>query len=149
MADLDKAVAAEERLVKLDKFLHIKRVEWKDRIKVLAEDLRDIRNVSEISVLVSSYRAMLIENVADMAVKVRQRYSAYNANFKIKYHSYKHYDLKLTDKVIEKMILADLRYKLEEIGYLEVQLEYYKEAVKTLDQMTWAIKNRIQAETIM
>jgi hypothetical protein len=146
---LSKEEKAELRLKKLDIFLSVKRTEWKNRIKGLAEDLRDIKNITEITVFVSSYRAMLIENVADIAVKVRQRWSSYNVNYKLKYHSYMRYDFKLTDKRIDLMIQADLRYKLEEIGLLEVQLEFYKEAVKTLDQMTWGVKNRLQAENIM
>jgi hypothetical protein len=149
MAESDNTIATEERLEKLNIFLQEKRTNWKERIHEISEELRDIKNIVNITVLVNSYRSMLIENIADMAVKIRKRYSAYNANYKIKYHGYLRYDYKLSDKRIDIFVQSDLRYKLDEIGFLEIQLEFYKEAVKTLDQMTWAIKNRIQAENIM
>ncbi len=138
----------EERLEKLNEFLNTKRKEWTERVKSLAEDIRDVKKLSEVSVFVSSYRAMLVENIAEVAVKVRQRYSVYYVHYKQKYHSYMRYDFKLTDKRIDIMIQADLRYKLEEIGYLEAQLDFYKECVKTLDQMAWGIKNKIAIENL-
>ena len=149
MSDIEKADEVEERLDKLNNFLKEKRTEWTERIKGLAMDIRDISKLSDVSVYVSSYRAMLIENIAEIAVKVRQRYSVYYVHYKQKYHSYMRYDFKLSDKRIDIMIQADLRHKLEESGYLEAQLEFYKECVKSLDQMTWGIKNKIAIENLM
>jgi hypothetical protein len=145
--DLDKV---EERLDKLNAFLASKRREWTNRIKGLAEDIREVSKLSDVTVYVSSYRAMLVENIAEIAVKVRQRYSSYYVNYKQSYHYYiSRHDFKLTDKRIDIMIQADLRHKLEEIGQLEAQLEFYKECVKTLDQMAWGIKNKIAIENLV
>lgn len=139
----------EERLEKLNMFLSEKRKEWTGRVKTLAEDIRDVKKLTEVSVFISSYRAMLVENIAEIAVKVRQRYSVYYVHYKQNYHYYiSRHDFKLTDKRIDIMLQADLRYKLEEIGYLEAQLDFYKECVKTFDQMTWAIKNKIAIENL-
>lgn len=139
----------EIQLEKLDEFLKLKRIEWRDRIKSLSEDIKDIKKLAEVGTLVSSYRAMLIENIANIAVKSRRLHGTYNVFYKQKYHYYKNYDFKLTDKVIHVMAEADLINDLMEIGHLDIQLDFYKEAVKTLDQMSWAIKNRIAIENLM
>lgn len=146
----EKIEQAELRLKNLDDFLRERRIEWRERIEKLAKDLRHIDKLTEVSVLVSSYRAILIENIADISIKVRQRWSSYNVHYRQRYHYYiTRHDFKLNDKRIDISIQADFKIKLDEIAYLEAQLEYYKEAVKTLDQISWQIKNRIAAENIL
>jgi len=146
MEDKEKT---EERLSNLDKFLKEKRNEWTIRIKSLSDDIKDIKKLTEVSSLVSSYRSMIIENIANIAVKSRRLHGYYNIYYKQKYYHYKQHDYKLNDKKMHIMIESDLTNELMEIGLLDIQLEFFKEAVKTLDQMGWAIKNRIAIENLM
>jgi hypothetical protein len=58
----------------------------------------------------------------------------------IKYYTY---DYKLTDKQKEQFLVADMTEDHQKISLLEAQLDYYKESVKTLDNMGFAVRNRL------
>jgi prefoldin subunit 5 len=51
--------------------------------------------------------------------------------------------MKLTGGEKERMIKADLGIVKRQISLLESHLEYYRECIKTLDNMGFAIQRRI------
>jgi hypothetical protein len=58
----------------------------------------------------------------------------------IKYYNF---DYKLTDKQKEQFLIADMTEEHQKISLLETQLDFYRESVKTLDNMGFALRNRL------
>jgi hypothetical protein len=57
------------------------------------------------------------------------------------------YDIKLTGGEKEKFVKADLMPIRRQINILESHIEFYSECIRTLDNMAFAIKNRITIHT--
>ena len=53
---------------------------------------------------------------------------------------------KLNDKQKVNMVEADLSILDKQIGFLTTQIEYFKECIKTLDNLAFAIRNRIRLD---
>ncbi len=149
MQNQEEIELREEKFKKLEILLANTRSDWSKRLKDLTKNLRLITTLVETNALISSYRAMLVENTADLSIKIRKFKSSFNINYKQLYHKYLNHDYKLLDKRIDIMIHADLSYKLNQIGLLEAQKNFYIDQVKGLDQMAWAVKNRISIESLL
>ena len=59
------------------------------------------------------------------------------------YIRYYNYDYKLGEKQKEKFLENDLADENMILSHLENQLEFYRDSVKTLDNMGFAIRNRL------
>ena len=61
------------------------------------------------------------------------------------YEEYKrNYDVKLNGGETNKYITADLAVLNKQVNILESHLDFYKECVRTLDNLGHAIRNRIK-----
>ncbi len=132
-----------DKLNDLEKFLEKQRSEWGDRIVDLISKIRDFDNLSEAQVTMLSYRHMIIDQIAKININLKKRESSYNIQYKNKFLEYFNYDYKLNDKQKVNMVEADLSILDKQIGFLTSQIEYFKECIKTLDNVGWAIKNRL------
>lgn len=132
-----------DKLNDLDKFLEKQRSEWGDRIVELISKIREFENLAEVQVTMLSYRHMIIDQIAKINITLKKRESSYNIQYKNKFLEYFNYDYKLNDKQKVNMVEADLSVLDRQIGFLTVQIEYFKECIKTLDNVGWAIKNRL------
>ena len=86
---------------------------------------------------------MIIDQIAKININLKKRQSSYNIQYKNKFLEYFNYDYKLNDKQKVNMVEADLSILDKQIGFLTSQIEYFKECIKTLDNVGWAIKNRL------
>jgi D-mannonate dehydratase len=132
-----------DKLNDLEKFLEKQRSEWGDRIVELISKIREFENLAEAQVTMLSYRHMIIDQIAKINITLRKRESSYNIQYKNKFLEYFNYDYKLNDKQKVNMVEADLSILDRQIGFLTAQIEYFKECIKTLDNVGWAIKNRL------
>ena len=132
-----------DKLNDLEKFLEKQRSEWGDRIVDLIAKIRDFDNLAEAQVTMLSYRHMIIDQIAKININLKKRQSSYNIQYKNKFLEYFNYDYKLNDKQKVNMVEADLSILDKQIGFLTTQIEYFKECIKTLDNVGWAIKNRL------
>jgi D-mannonate dehydratase len=132
-----------EKLNDLEKFLDKQRSEWGDRIVELITKIREFDNLADAQVTMLSYRHMIIDQIAKININLKKRQSTYNIQYKNKFLEYFNYDYKLNDKQKVNMVEADLSILDKQIGFLTAQIEYFKECVKTLDNVGWAIKNRL------
>ena len=62
---------------------------------------------------------------------------------------YYNYDYKLTDKIREKFIEAELADDKMILSLLENQVDFYRESVKTLDNMGFAVRNRLAIKDLV
>ena len=142
MADL------KEKILKLDEYLGKQRLEWTDKIKALTEDLKLGNNLEQVSSYSLSYRQILVENLTSMSIRIRAQKTSVDQKYKQKWIEYYNYDYKLTDKQREKFLLADLAEDNQLLELLESQKSFFEATVKTLDNMGFAIKNRLDMSRI-
>ena len=132
-----------DKVIQLDEYLSTKRIEWTDKIKDLTVSLKHGEKLEEVSAYTLSYRQILIENLATMASKIRSQKSTIDKNYKLKWIEYYNYDYKLSDKQKEKFIEADLSDERHIYDLLVSQKCFIEGSIKTLDNMGFAIKNRL------
>ena len=137
------ATDLKSKILKLDEYLGKQRLEWTDKIKALTEDLKLGNNLEKVSSYSLSYRQILIESLTSMSIRIRSQKTTVDQKYKTKWIEYYSYDYKLTDKQREKFLLADLAEDNQLLELLESQKAFFEGTVKTLDNMGFAIKNRL------
>jgi septation ring formation regulator EzrA len=132
-----------DRIQQLDNYLSIQRTEWTAKIKSLTDDLKLGNNLEEVSAYTLSYRQILVEQLATMGNRIRSQKSVVDKKWKEKWIEYYSYDYKLTDKQRERFVEADLSVDTNILDLLNSQRGFIEGSVKTLDNMGFAIKNRL------
>lgn len=134
---------SKEKILELDKKLSTQRTSWSNKIKELAQGLRSINQMEEVISEVLSTRQILIDNIAYISMKVKEQKATINTRYREAYIRYYEYDYKLGEKQKERFIETDLRDDNMILSHLENQLDFLRESVKTLDNMGFAIRNRL------
>lgn len=141
MSNDDKLKAIEDQLSE-------QRDKWGSRLIELIKSINNVENLAETQVTMLSYRQMITDQMAKLNIRLRKVKSTYERNYKTKLLEYYNHDYKMSDKHKDAAVIADLHFIKKQISFLEIQIDYYTECVRTLDQMAWAIKNRINIATI-
>lgn len=136
------------KIVKLDESFGNHRLEWTKKIKDLAEDLKHGSNLPEVASYTLSYRQILVENLASLSSKIRAQKAKIDKAFKEAWIRYFQYDYKLTDTLRDKFIKADLSEDLQIQDLLETQREFTLGTIKTLDNLSFAIKQRMDMKQL-
>lgn len=137
-----------EKILKLDAYLGKQRLDWTEKIKELADRLKIGRDLEEVSSLTLSYRQILVEHMSTLVNKIRSQKTIVDVKYKEKWLSYYSFDYKLSDKQRERFIEADLADDKHILSLLETQKSFFEGSVKTLDNMGFAIKNRLDMSRI-
>ena len=132
-----------EKILKLDEYLEKQRLDWTQKIKDLTEDLKHGSNLEKVSAYTLSYRQIMVEQLASLGSRIRTQKSTVDRLYKQKWIEYYNYDYKLTDKQRERFLEADLADDKHMLELLETQKAFLEGSVKTLDNMGFAIKNRL------
>ena len=136
------------KIILLDDYLGTQRTEWTDKIKDLTIKLKRGIELDEVSSYTLSYRQILVEQLATMCSKIRSQKSTCQKAYKSKWIEYYNFDYKLTDKQREKFIDADISEEKQVLDLLESQKNFIEGSIKTLDNMGFAIKNRLDIEKL-
>lgn len=142
------ALDIKERISQLDEYLSKQREDWTGKIKDLAHDLKLGNNLEEVSAFTLSYRQVLVEQLATMGNKIRSQKTVIDKKYKDKWIEYYSFDYKLTDKQREKFVEADIADDTHILELLQTQKSFIEGSVKTLDNMGFAIKNRLDISKI-
>ncbi|MDA9262922.1 hypothetical protein OAC86_00380 [bacterium] len=134
---------SKEQILTLDVKLSTQRTEWSNRIKDLAQSLRNINTMEATIADVLSSRQTLIDQMAYINMKIKEQKSKISIRYREAYIRYYEYDYKLGEKQKEKFIETDLADPNMILSHLENQMDFFKESVKTLDNMGFAIRNRL------
>jgi hypothetical protein len=137
------ATTIQEKILKLDEYLNNQRLEWTDKIKGLTEDLKRGNNLEEVSAYTLSYRQIMVDQLASLGGRIRAQKTVVDRKYKQKWIEYYQYDYKLTDKQRERFLEADLADDKHMLELLETQKAFLEGSIKTLDNMGFAIKNRL------
>jgi hypothetical protein len=143
-----ESMSNDEKLQAIEDQLAEQRQKWGERIVTLIKTLNNVENLADSQVSMLSYRQMIVDQLAKLNIRLRKIKSSYERSYKGKLLEYYNHDYKMSDKHKDAAVIADLHYIKKQINFLEIQIDYYNECVRTLDQMAWAIKNRINIATI-
>ena len=134
---------SKENILALDRKLSGQRTEWTNNIKGLAQSLRNLNTMEETIAEVLSSRQSLVEQMSYLNMKVKEQKNKVNVRYREAYIRYYEYDYKLGEKQKEKFIETDLADENMILSHLENQVEFFRDSVKTLDNMGFAIRNRL------
>lgn len=132
-----------EKILALDQKLGAQRTEWSNTIRDLAAGLKNLNGMEETIANVLSSRQTLVDQIAYINVKIKQQKKTISARYREAYIRYYEYDYKLGEKQKERFIENDLGDENMILSHLENQLDWLKDSVKTLDNMGFAIRNRL------
>ena len=136
------------KVVKLDSYLNEQRQEWTLKIRELAKCFKSVELLNQAMVEIPSYRQILIEQIAQLNIKIKQQEGKLSKTYKNSYLKYFEYDYKLTDKQKESFLKADMSEGNMVLGLLTTQMDFLRESVKTLDNMSWAVRNKVQINNL-
>lgn len=123
------------------------RDDWKEKIKDLVSRLKKMNELSECQVRMLSYRQILLDKVTDFKTTIYKRNATWDKYYKSQYREYSiNYDIKLSNSEKNQFIKADLALLRTQIDMLQSHIDYYYECIKTLDNMAFAIRNRISLD---
>jgi hypothetical protein len=134
---------SKDKIKQLDDYLSKQREDWTSKIKGLTEQLKLGNNLEEVSAFTLSYRQILVENLATMGNRIKSQKATVDVKYKNKWIEYYSFDYKLTDKMREKFVEADIADDTQILELLLTQKGFIEGSIKTLDNMGFAIKNRL------
>ena len=124
------------------------RKQWTSRISEIVADLRVVDRLPEVQVKMLSYRQILVEKIPELKSVLYKKNTSYENYYKMLFRHYSlNYDIKLSGGEKEKLIRVDIAPVKRQINILESHLDFYGECMRTLDNMAFAIKNRITLHT--
>jgi len=130
--------------VVLEKKLIQNRKDWTEKIKLLAVRLKEVRNLTDVQIDMLSYRQVVVDLMVELKATIYKRSAFWDSYHKTKYRTYSlDYDMKLTKEEKISFIRADMASLKFQIKLLGAHLEFYQDCVKILDNMAFAIRNRI------
>ena len=132
-----------DKITQLDEYLIKQREDWTQKIKGLTEELKLGNNLESVSAFTLSYRQILVEHLATMGNRIKTQKSVVDRKYKDKWIEYYSYDYKLTDKMRERFVEADISDDTTILELLVTQKSFFEGSIKTLDNMGFAIKNRL------
>jgi len=132
-----------EKILALDGKLSEQRKEWTLKIQDLSKSLRYINGMEDTIAMVLSNRQIMIDQIAYINMKIKEQQRRINERYREKYLEYYNFDYKLSEKQKDRFIEADLADENIMLSHLQNQLEFFRESVKTLDNMGFAIRNRL------
>jgi hypothetical protein len=130
---------------KLEEKLLADKKKWTADIRQLIERTREMRNLTECQVDMLSWRQMIVDKIVLLKSTVYKRRAHWDKYHKQKYRGYTlDYDIKLTKDEKISFIDADMAALKFQIRLIESHIEFYQDTVRTLDNLAFAIRNRIR-----
>lgn len=136
------------KIQQLDEYLASQRGEWTKKIREVADELKAGVNLPEVSSYALSYRQILVDMIASISSKIRAQKAKLDREYKTAWIGYYNYDYKLSDGQRVRFIEADLSEDYQILELLGNQKDFFSNSVKTLDNIGFAIKNRIDMKQL-
>ncbi len=130
-----------------NKLFEIERSEWREKVQVLALEMKDIRTLAKAQVDLFSQRQVLLEysyKLASIVSKLNSKYRTEKSR-KLKEYSEKS-DIRYGANEKTVLIEGDISEITEKIELVEGHRMFIDQTVQTLDHMLYGIKSRISLE---
>lgn len=143
---IDSNVNNTDLATALESKLKVDRDYWMKNISALISTIDDISKLSSTQVTMLSYRQILNDKIIEMQYMIFKKESIYDGLYKTKYLDYLNNSLKTNASEKDKFVKCDLSTTKRHLNILESHISFYKESIKTLDNMAYAIRNKIKLE---
>lgn len=121
------------------------RAKWNEDITTLVKCLGVTSKLSEAQVTQLSYRQIIQDKLAEYRILHEKREETYNRLCQARSGEYRTgYEVKLTNSERDKYASNDHYATKQQVRMISIQINYLEECVKTLDNLGFAIKNKIE-----
>ena len=145
----EKIKTTETRITLLDTKLGEQRDKWTKKITALANGIKTLSGMEIVIGDILQTRQLLVEQLMYIQIKSKEQKKSLDLKWKDAWIKYYQYDYKLTDKVRSQFLEAELADDKMIHSLLENQIEFYRESVKTLDNMGFAVRNRLAIKDLV
>jgi hypothetical protein len=144
----NKKTSIEERTLKLESIIVETKKSWGEKIQKIIKMIKNVNELSEAQVLMLSYRHQIVDAITDIQFKLYRMQAYFDSEYRKKYRSYTlQYDIKLNGGEKDKFVRAELAPVKRQIQIVEAQVDFYRECIRTLDNLGFAIKRRMEIAT--
>lgn len=130
-----------------NKLFETERFKWKEKIQILALEMKDIKTLAKAQVDLFSQRQVLLEysyKLASIVSKLNSKYRIEKSK-KLKDYSEKS-DIRYGANEKNVLIEGDISEITEKIELVEGHRKYIDQTVQTIDHMLYGIRQRIALE---
>lgn len=131
--------------VTLEERFKDERTDWNNKIISLIETIKHTSKLSESQVIQLSYRQMIQDKLAEYRILHEKRQEMLDKQTADRFREYKlSYDIKLSSSETQMFVQSDCKALKLQIKMIHTQIIYFEESIKTLDNIGYAIKNKIE-----
>lgn len=131
--------------VTLEERFKEERSDWNNKIITLVETIKHTSKLSESQVIQLSYRQMIQDKLAEYRILHEKRQEMFDKQSTDRFREYKlGYDIKLSSSETQAFVQSDCKALKLQIKMIQTQITYFEESIKTLDNIGYAIKNKIE-----
>jgi hypothetical protein len=131
--------------VTLEERFKEERTDWNGKIISLIETIKHTSKLSESQVIQLSYRQMIQDKLAEYRILHEKRQEMLDKQTADRFREYKlSYDIKLSSSETQMFVQSDCKALKLQIKMIHTQIIYFEESIKTLDNIGYAIKNKIE-----
>lgn len=131
--------------VTLEERFKDERTDWNNKIISLIETIKHTSKLSESQVIQLSYRQMIQDKLAEYRILHEKRQEMLDKQTADRFREYKlSYDIKLSSSETQMFVQSDCKALKLQIKMIHTQIVYFEESIKTLDNIGYAIKNKIE-----
>ena len=121
------------------------RADWNDKIISLIETIKHTSKLAEAQVIQLSYRQMIQDKLAEYRILHEKRQEMFDKQMADRFREYKlSYDIKLSSSETQMFVQSDCKALKLQLKMIHTQIIYFEESIKTLDNIGYAIKNKIE-----
>lgn len=131
--------------VALEERFKDERTDWNEKIIDLIESIKQTSKLAESQVIQLSYRQIIQDKLAEYRILHEKRQEMLDKQTVDRFREYKlSYDIKLSSSEAQAFVNADCKALKLQIKMINTQIVYFEESIKTLDNLGYAIKNKIE-----
>lgn len=131
--------------VTLEERFKEERADWNDKIINLIGTIKFTDKLAEAQVIQLSYRQMIQEKLAEYRILHEKRQEMFDKQTVDRFREYKlSYDIKLSSSETQMFVQSDCKALKLQLKMIHTQIVYFEESIKTLDNLGYAIKNKIE-----
>ena len=121
------------------------RADWNNKIITLIESIKYTQKLAEAQITQLSYRQMLQDKLVEYRILHEKRQEIFDKQTVDRFREYKlSYDIKLSRSETQAFVQSDCKALKLQIKMIQTQIIYFEESIKTLDNLGFAIKNKIE-----
>lgn len=129
------------------KIFEVERLEWKEKIQILAIEMKDIKTLAKAQVDMFSYRQILLEysfKLAGIVSKLNSKYKVEKARRMRELTETINHRYGANEKML--LIEGDVSEIYEKIELVEGHRKFIDQTTQTVDHMLYGIRQRIALE---